>query len=39
LLARGAVGRWSYRPATQIPTKLVGRPHHVNTGNVQAQEI
>jgi len=27
----GAVGRWSYRP--------VGRPHHVNRGNVQAQEI
>ena len=35
--ALGAVRRWSHRSATQIPTKLVGRPHHVNRGNVQAR--
>jgi len=35
--ALGAIGRWSYRSATQILTKLLGRPHHVNSGNVQAR--
>ena len=35
----GAAGRWSYRPATQIPSVHLGRPHHVNRGSVQAQEM
>jgi len=31
LLSRGRWG-WSYRPATQIPSELAGRPHNANRG-------
>ena len=37
--AQGAARRCSYRPATQIPSEPIGRPHNVNKSTLQAQTM